>query len=73
MKREKEKAKKQAKELVESFYSTYNAELLGLTHARKDAERNAIIAVKEIIKALAPVAEFRAQYWVLVREELQNL
>lgn len=34
---------------------------------------NAKIAVDEIIKAIAPVAEFRAQYWALVREELRNL
>ncbi len=43
--------KDKAAELVEKFYSTYNSELLGLTHARKDAVDNAILTVEEIIKA----------------------
>ncbi|GEM_PF-1175416 len=69
MKREKEKAKKQAKELVKRFWM---ANQTG-QDSYQIAIANAKIAVDEIINALAPVAEFRAQYWTLVREELKNL
>ncbi|MDR2274321.1 MAG: hypothetical protein LBF27_25665 [Sphingobacterium sp.] len=69
MKREKEKAEKQAKELVKRFW-------MGNQTGQDSypiAIANANIAVDEIIKAIAPIAEFRAQYWALVREELKNL
>ncbi|MEI2271858.1 hypothetical protein OHD16_06855 [Sphingobacterium sp. ML3W] len=76
--------KDKATELVEKFYSTYNAELLGLTHARKDAVDNAIIAVKEIIKAnpyyfyprrkVTRVSDHSTKdYWQSVLTELKSM